>query len=78
MGLNLPRSPLDILSVRQLQILELVAIQRTNGQIADCLGISRSTVKRHVEDILNRLGVASRQAAGDMFREHADTNASDP
>ena len=35
----------------------------TNRQIAAELGLSPKTVNRHVENIFNKLGVASRAAA---------------
>jgi len=51
------------LSARELQVLELVAAGRTNGEIAEVLFISRKTASVHVTHILGKLGVPSRVAA---------------
>jgi len=51
------------LSARELQVLELVAAGRTNGEIAEVLFISRKTVSVHVTHILAKLRVPSRVAA---------------
>jgi DNA-binding NarL/FixJ family response regulator len=51
------------LSRREAQVLLEVARGRTNDQIADALGISRSTVKTRLENVFRRLGVQSRTEA---------------
>ncbi len=48
------------LSVRELEVLALVAAGRTNGQIAKELFISPKTASVHVTHILDKLGVSSR------------------
>jgi DNA-binding NarL/FixJ family response regulator len=53
----------DALTRRQVEILRLVAQGLSNGQIASRLGLSEHTVKRHVANLLQRLGVSSRAAA---------------
>ncbi len=53
----------DQLTDRQLAVLRLVAEGQTNAQIAFQLGISLATVKKHLENILARLGVPTRTAA---------------
>ncbi|HEX6218276.1 MAG TPA: LuxR C-terminal-related transcriptional regulator [Sphingomicrobium sp.] len=53
----------DGLSVRQRQILELVAGGLLNKQIAYQLGISEKTVKMHRALMLERLGVATSAEA---------------
>ena len=50
---------LDVLSVREKQVLELVAEGMTNSQIGDELGISPKTVARHRERIMNKLNLHS-------------------
>ena len=57
------RRPGSGLTERQREILALVARGRTNGQIADELGIGFETVKMHVSRILAELGVSSREEA---------------
>jgi DNA-binding CsgD family transcriptional regulator len=51
------------LTARQSQLLDLVADGRTNRQIARQLGLSEGTVRRHLENIFERLNVTSRAAA---------------
>ena len=48
------------LSVREAEVLALVALGRTNGQIARELFISPKTASVHVTHILDKLGVSSR------------------
>ncbi len=53
------------LSERELQVLRLIALGRTNKAIAQELDIATNTVNNHVENILRKLGVANRtEAAG--------------
>lgn len=51
------------LSARQLEVLELVAVGMTNGEIAAMLVIAQSTANNHVHAILVRLDVARRGQA---------------
>ena len=52
------------LSPREMEILKLIARGASNKEIAYQLGISESKVKRHVTNILRKLGVRDRiQAA---------------
>lgn len=53
-------SGLDPLTPRERAVAELVARRLTNRQIAAELFISEATAKRHVENILGKLGLASR------------------
>ena len=59
-GENLPKdSGLDVLSLREQQVLEAVAQGSTNQQIGEQLGISPKTVARHRERIMNKLNLHS-------------------
>jgi len=51
------------LTLRELQVLSLVATGKTNKFIASELFISERTVDRHVSNIFNKLGVSSRVEA---------------
>jgi DNA-binding CsgD family transcriptional regulator len=51
------------LSKRQAEVLKYVAMGKTNAEIAIILGVSRLTVSKHVENILQCLGVETRTAA---------------
>ncbi|MCC7368325.1 MAG: hypothetical protein IT306_07880 [Chloroflexi bacterium] len=51
------------LTVRERQVLALLASGKTNRQIAADVGVSDKTVKRHVSNIFNKLAVNSRAMA---------------
>ena len=51
------------LTAREIDVLLLVARGATNQEVADSLSISRSTVKSHLIQICNKLGVSDRTAA---------------
>ena len=58
---------LRVLSAREREVLDLVARGARNKQIAATLTISEFTVKRHVQNILEKLELPSRQAAADVY-----------
>lgn len=51
------------LSVRQLEVLRLVALGASAAEIADTLSISHATARTHVKNILDRLGANNRAHA---------------
>jgi DNA-binding CsgD family transcriptional regulator len=51
------------LTARESEILGWVAAGKTNPQIAELLGISPLTVKKHAERVFEKLGVTNRAAA---------------
>ncbi|MFF2555345.1 response regulator [Nocardia sp. NPDC058058] len=53
-------SPDQALTARELEIVELVASAMSNRQIANALGITEGTVKRHLRNIFRKLGAVSR------------------
>jgi len=52
-----------VLTGAEKRVLALVVRAKTNKEIADALGISPATVKRHLENILRKLGVRNRVEA---------------
>lgn len=52
------------ISKRVAEVLLWIAQGKTNGEIGTILGISESTVKKHVLEIFEKLGVETRGAAG--------------
>jgi DNA-binding CsgD family transcriptional regulator len=52
-----------LLTERQIRILQLTAAGHDNTEIARLLGLSRGTVRKHLENIYARLDVPSRAAA---------------
>jgi DNA-binding CsgD family transcriptional regulator len=57
------RHPVPRLTPRQNELLRLLAAGHTNSRIARQLGISEGTVRTHLENIYDKLGVSSRTAA---------------
>lgn len=57
------------LSPREVDILEQLALGRTNQQIAAGLFISRATVKTHLNHIFGKLGVSNRTEAVTVARD---------
>jgi DNA-binding NarL/FixJ family response regulator len=53
----------DGLSARETEVLRLLALGRSNAQIADELVISPNTVNRHVSNIYTKTGAANRAEA---------------
>ena len=58
------------LTPRQIEVLRLVVLGRTDRQIAQELVVSEKTVGRHLENIFGRLGVSSRAAAAVVVVRH--------
>jgi DNA-binding CsgD family transcriptional regulator len=56
------------LTTREAEILELVAAGLTNVAIAEQLWISPGTVKKHLDNVYAKLGVANRTAAAALVR----------
>jgi DNA-binding NarL/FixJ family response regulator len=63
------RERIYLLSSREREILHYVAQGLRNRQIATTLSISEYTVKRHIQNILGKLDLASRVAAAEFYRE---------
>jgi len=62
-------SPVDELTGREREILQLVAQGMSNKQIARQLGIEVATAKNHVHNILRKLHVHRRIEASDWYRQ---------
>jgi LuxR family maltose regulon positive regulatory protein len=62
-----PRSPDELLSPREREVLGLMARGFRNREIANALVISESTTKVHVRHILEKLGVRTRAEAVARF-----------
>lgn len=65
------------LTKREVEVLRLVAAGMTNKQIASELVLSEKTVARHLSNIFNKIGVASRSAATAFAFEHHIVTGSD-
>ena len=51
------------LTAREIEVLEMVADGKTSREIGDLLFISENTVKNHIRNILDKLGLHSRNEA---------------
>jgi DNA-binding CsgD family transcriptional regulator len=58
---------LDRLTPRQLEILQQIASGATDAAAGAVLGVAATTVKKHLEQIYERLGVHTRTAASAVF-----------
>jgi NarL family two-component system response regulator LiaR len=67
-----PADPLQPLSPRERQVLELIASGRSNRQIAGELIIGEQTVKTHVSNILMKLGLQDRVQAAIFALRHQE------
>lgn len=69
---------LAALTVRERDILALLASGLTNAEIGVARAISDHTVKRHVANILCKLDLANRAAAAAFAARHLSADAPDP
>jgi non-specific serine/threonine protein kinase len=58
------------LTAREVEVLELAALGRSDAEIADRLYISHRTVARHLFSVYRKLGVHTRTAAGALAFAH--------
>lgn len=54
---ELPMSPLELLTPRQREVLQMVAEGNTSREVAEKLEVSPRTVEAHRADIMDRLGI---------------------
>jgi DNA-binding CsgD family transcriptional regulator len=59
--------PRDVLSPRELEVLEMAALGLTNWQIATRLHVSVHAVKFHLARVYRKLGATNRTEAAVMF-----------
>ena len=60
---RLTPDPEHVLSPREIEVLALLAVGRSNPEIAEFLTISRSTVDRHVANIYQKANIHGRAEA---------------
>ena len=58
------------LTLREVEVLQLVANGATNQQVADVLHISVRTVNTHMTNIMNKIGCENRTAASIYAIQH--------
>lgn len=57
-----------VLTVRELEVLELIGAGLSDKEIGEALAISPRTASKHVANILSKLGVSTRSAAADLAK----------
>ncbi len=67
----LGEAPASPLSLREIEVLRVVARGGTNREVAGELVVSEHTVARHLSNIYTKLGVGSRSAATAWAYEHS-------
>jgi len=64
---TLHKDPLDVLTARERELLGALASGWSNLQIAARIGISRNTVKYHLKNLYDKLGVTNRAMAVALY-----------
>lgn len=52
-----------ILTKREKEVFELLVLNKTTAEIAEKLGISEKTVRNHISNAMQKLGVKGRAGA---------------
>jgi DNA-binding NarL/FixJ family response regulator len=60
------------LTSREWEVLELLAEDRSTGEIAHELSVSQSAVRVHISAVVRKLGVGDRKAAIELFRGRSE------
>jgi HD-GYP domain-containing protein (c-di-GMP phosphodiesterase class II)/DNA-binding CsgD family transcriptional regulator len=66
------------LTRREVEVLQLLAVGRTNRQIAAALSISPRTAEQHVQNLYGKIGASTRAAAALFAMEHHLVTPRDP
>lgn len=53
----------SILTTREQEVFELLVLNKTTKEIAEFLGISEKTVRNHISNAMQKLGVKGRAQA---------------
>jgi two-component system NarL family response regulator len=70
-----PKEPKEKrLTIRELEVLELLNLRKSNKEIAAKLSVSLFTVKNHVRNILDKLNAENRMEAVDVARQQHKLN----
>ena len=61
----------QLLTDRELEVTRLLSAGRSNADVAQQLGISEHTARRHTERVLSKLGARSRAEVPGLLLGHA-------
>ncbi|HLF24791.1 MAG TPA: response regulator transcription factor [Anaerolineae bacterium] len=75
---GIPRSPFKPLTAREREVLERLGGGASNCEIARRLFITENTVKVHVHNILDKLGLRNRTEAADFARRNGMVGPATP
>jgi len=53
----------SILTKREKEVFDLLVLNKTTDEIANILGISEKTVRNHISNVMQKLGVKGRAGA---------------
>lgn len=53
----------NILTKREKEVFDLLILNRSTSDIAEALGISEKTVRNHISNVMQKLGVKGRAGA---------------
>ncbi len=65
---RLGEPPASLLTPRERQVISLLAAGASTREMAERLGVSKATIRNHVQSILGKLGVHSRLEAVALVR----------
>jgi len=68
---DLDENPLDKLTAKELQILEMIHQGKTNKEIAAANFVELTTIKTHVNNLYSKLEVNDRKAASKLYAKYA-------
>ncbi|MCW2622525.1 MAG: DNA-binding response regulator [Frankiales bacterium] len=69
------RDPLDVLTVQERKILDLIGEGLTNRQIGERMFLAEKTVKNYVSSVLSKLGLVRRTQAAVLVTQHQTDGA---
>ncbi len=58
-----PKMILSLLTLREQETLQWICAGKTNGEIAQLMNVSESTIKNHAQSIFKKLEVSTRAQA---------------
>jgi DNA-binding NarL/FixJ family response regulator len=68
---QLGKAKMEMLSPREMEIMELLSHSMTNEEIAEELSLSEDTVKTHLHKIFKKAGIRNRVEAALAYTRHA-------